>query len=110
MNIEKSVRNNIEAIKLTATEDGKIAGRAFLYLIYNDLHEEPYGLLEDVFVEEAFRSRGLGTVLVKAVIEEAKARKCHKLIGTSRHSRTEVHEWYKKIGFADYGLEFRMDF
>ncbi len=110
MTIETSVRNNIEAIKFTAAEDGKFAGRASLYIIFNDLHEEPYGLLEDVFVDEAFRGRGLGTELVKKVIAEAKGRGCHKLIGTSRHSRKEVHEWYKGLGFQDYGLEFRMDF
>jgi len=41
-------------------------------LIYNDLHPEPYGLLEDVFVEEEFRGQGIGKSLVRAVIEKAK--------------------------------------
>ncbi|MBP6926669.1 MAG: GNAT family N-acetyltransferase [Candidatus Pacebacteria bacterium] len=109
MTIQKAVRNNIEAIRFTVEEGEKVVGWAYLYLIYNSQHEEPYGLLEDVYVDPAFRSKGLGTELVKAVIEEARVRKCYKLIGTSRHSRTEVHEWYKKIGFADYGLEFRMN-
>lgn len=109
MNIQRQERNDIVAMQFTAEEEGKIVGRAYLYLIYNSQHEEPYGLLEDVFVDEAFRGAGIGTELVKVVIEEAKARKCYKLIGTSRHSRKEVHEWYKRLGFQEFGLEFRMD-
>ncbi|MBI5222310.1 MAG: GNAT family N-acetyltransferase [Candidatus Magasanikbacteria bacterium] len=96
-----------KAIKFTVEKDGKVAGRAYLYLIYNNLHTEPYGYLEDVFVEEDCRGQGLGGRLVKAAIAEAKARGCYKIIGTSRHSRAEVHEFYKKLGFEDYGKEFR---
>jgi len=99
-----------EAIKITAEENGKVMGRAFLYLIKNDLHDKPYGLLEDVFVEEEARGGGLGTKLVQAVIDEVKVHGCYKLIATSRESREGVHNWYEKIGFKKYGIEFRMDF
>jgi len=105
----KNIRINSEAIKFIIEKDGKVAGRAYLYLIYNDLHSEPYGFLEDVFIEESYRGQGIGGELVKAVIEEAKELGCYKLIGTSRNSRTEVHEFYKKLGFEDYGKEFRID-
>lgn len=76
----------------------------------NNLHEEPFGLLEDVFVEEEFRGQGLGTQLTKAVIEGAKKHNCYKLICTSRHSKIEVHKLYQRLGFKNHGLEFRMDF
>lgn len=98
-----------KAVKITFEQSGKTVGRAYLYVIYNDLHKKPYGYLEDVFVEEEFRGKGIGGQLVKAVIEEAKARGCYKLVGTSRHSRPEVHDFYKKLGFEEYGKEFRMD-
>lgn len=99
-----------KAIKFEMKDKDNVVGRAFLYLIYNDLHGKPYGLLEDVFVDEDYRGKGIGTKLVQVVIEEAKKRKCYKLVGTSRHSRTELHKWYEKLGFENYGLEFRMDF
>lgn len=98
-----------QAIKFTIEEEGKQAGRAYLYLIKNDLYDKVYGFLEDVFVEEEFRSKGMGTELLKAIIEEAKARDCIKLVGTSRYSRPQVHEWYERLGFKDWGKEFRMD-
>lgn len=97
------------AVKFEAVDGEKIIGRGFLYLVKNELHEKPYGLLEDVFIDEDYRSRGVGTDLVKAIIAEAGKSGCYKLVGTSRHSRTELHKWYDKLGFKNYGLEFRMD-
>ena len=91
-------------------ESGMEIARAYLYIMHNDLHERPLGLLEDLFVVERFRSKGLGKQMVQAVIEEAKKRNCYKLIGTSRFSRENVHQFYEKSGFYKRGYEFRMDF
>ena len=110
MQIKKEMKMDAYAIKFTFEEEGNVVGRAYLYIIHNDLHDRPYGLLEDLFVEESQRGKGLGNKLVLAVIEEARERKCTKLIGTSRYARTEVHAWYEKLGFKDYGKEFRIDF
>jgi GNAT superfamily N-acetyltransferase len=89
--------------------EGKIIGRAFLFLIYNDLHSKPYGLLEDVFVEEEYRGKGIGKELVKKVIEKAKELGCYKLIATSRFGRENVHQLYENLGFKKWGYEFRID-
>ncbi len=70
-------------------------GRAFLYLMYNDLRDEPFGMLEDIFIKESERGGGIGTELVKNVIEKAKELGCYKLIATSRHSRPKVHALYE---------------
>ena len=86
---------------------GEIA-RAYLYVMTNDLHAEPFGLLEDVFVDESQRGSGLGTALVQEVITAAREAGCYKLIATSRASRPRVHELYERLGFTNYGLEFRM--
>ncbi|MFA6486689.1 MAG: GNAT family N-acetyltransferase [Candidatus Magasanikbacteria bacterium] len=109
MEFKKELRAS-QAIKITAVENDQVIGRASLYLIYNDLHAEPYGLLEDVFVEEHARGQGLGTKLTETIIAEAKERGCHKLIANSRYSRPEVHKMYEKIGFKDYGKEFKIEF
>lgn len=110
MEIKKEIKKDGYAVKIVAEENGQVLGRAYLYVIFNDLGRGAYGLLEDVFVEENARSRGVGTQLVKAVIAEAQARGCSRLIGTSRYTRPEVHQWYEGLGFRDYGKEFRMDF
>src|SRR3989338_1102120 len=109
MNIRKEKQSNSFAIRFSAEENGVAIGRAYLYILTNDLHPEPFGLMEDVFVEEPYRGQGIGTTLIKAVIEEARTQGCYKLIGQSRYGRERVHEMYTKLGFKDHGKNFRMD-
>jgi GNAT superfamily N-acetyltransferase len=99
-----------EGIRFSVSVDGVEVARAYLYLMRNDLHDEPFGLLEDVFVDESQRGSGLGTRLVQEVVAAAKENKCYKLIATSRDSRPKVHELYRRLGFSDHGREFRIDF
>lgn len=104
-------KNTVEAKgnKFTITESDRIIARAYLYIMHNDLHKKPFGLLEDVYVTKDNRGKGLGTKLVERVIAAAKDEGCYKLIATSRKSRFQVHQLYNKLGFQEYGLEFRMD-
>lgn len=99
-----------KGIKISMEENGKEVARATLYLMSNDLHPEPFGLMEDVFVDEELRGQGIGSELVNQIIEEARKENCYKLVATSRHSREKVHELYEKLGFKNHGIEFRMDF
>jgi GNAT superfamily N-acetyltransferase len=95
--------------RFSVSADGKEIGRAYLYLLSNDLHDVPFGLLEDVFVDESARGDGIGTALVREVISAAREVGCYKLIATSRVSRPNVHALYERLGFENYGLEFRMN-
>ncbi|PSB22354.1 GNAT family N-acetyltransferase [filamentous cyanobacterium CCP2] len=97
-------------IRLSVDEDGKEVGRAYLYIMQNDLHDEPFGLMENVWVDETYRGQGIGSDLVNTIIQQAKEKGCYKLIATSRSSRSQVHELYKRLGFEAYGIEFRMNF
>ena len=95
-------------IKFSVKKEGKEVARAFLYIMNNDLRKEPFGLLEDVFVDESLRGQGIGTKILNTVISEAKKIGCYKLVATSRHERTAVHKLYEKLGFKNFGLEFKM--
>lgn len=97
-------------IRISITENGTEAGRAYLYVMHNDLHDRPFGLMEDVFVDDSYRGQGIGSRLVRQIIEAAKQANCYKLIATSRLSRPQVHALYEKLGFAQHGVEFRLDF
>ena len=98
-----------ECIRITVQEREKEIARAYLYILKNDLHNEPIGYMEDVFVDVAYRSLGVGTKLLKNLIFEAKNRGCYKLVGTSRIEREKVHALYIRLGFVEHGKEFRMD-
>lgn len=97
-------------IKLFIEQDGKEIARAYLYLLHNDLHKEPFGYMEDVFVDESLRGQGIGTEIVRVLIQKARESGCYKLICTSRYENTKAHELYSRLGFKDHGKEFRIDF
>ena len=96
--------------KFIAKEDSKEIGRIFVYLIQNDLHEgATYALIEDMFVEEEYRGKGVASALMEQAISFAKAQKCYKIIMQSRYENTQVHAWYVRLGFTDHGKNFRMN-
>ena len=97
-------------IRFSVSDGDSEVARAYLYLMTNDLHDAPFGLLEDVFVDESQRGSGIGTGLVREVLAAAREAGCYKLIATSRTSRPRVHELYERLGFENHGFEFRMDF
>jgi len=69
-----------KGIKFLIEIDGKVVGRAFLYILNNNLHKKPFGFLEDVFIEKDLRGKGIGTELLNKVIDEAKRNKCYKIV------------------------------
>src|SRR5436190_4802090 len=105
MQIERQERS-AKGIRFSIRGVGGEIARAYLYVMTNDLHDAPFGLLEDVFVDESQRGGGLGTTLVKEVISAAQEAGCYKLIATSRTSRPKVHELYERLGFENHGVEF----
>jgi len=106
-NINKKIIK-AEGIKFFVEKDGREVARAFLYIMNNDLKKEPFGFLEDLFVDEALRGQGIGTELLNMVIAEAKKLGCYKLVATSRYERESVHKMYEKAGFKNFGIEFKM--
>jgi GNAT superfamily N-acetyltransferase len=89
--------------------NGKIqVGWIYFYPLVNS-HPTSVGYVEDLFVDENFRNRGIGTTLACSVLEFAKQTGCYKSIATSRHENIRVHSFWRKLGYRDYGKEFRLD-
>lgn len=96
-------------LRFSINRDGREIARAYFYLMKNDLHDAPFGLLEDLYVDESHRGAGIASSLVREIVSAAPEAGCYKLIATSRTSRPIVHDLYRRLGFSDYGVEFRMD-
>jgi GNAT superfamily N-acetyltransferase len=109
MDFKMEIKKDTRSVKLSAAEDGKVVGWAYLYIISNDRHDEPYGFLENVYIEKEFRGQGVGTRLIEQVISKARELGCYKLVATSRDSNEQAHKFYKKFGLKSHGLEFRLD-
>ena len=108
MIIKKEIEKRSYAVKFSVEDEGKTVGTVRLYIMYNEVHTEPFGFLEYVLVDENYRGKGLGKKLVDSVIEEAKKLGCYKLILTC--SNKELYGWYKSFGFEERGSGFRMNF
>ncbi len=93
---------------MSVEDGGREIGRAFLYILKNDLRDQPFGYFEDLFVDENYRKQGVGTKIIKELIKLAKENNCYKIVATSRHESENVHRLYKKIGFEDFGKEFKI--
>ena len=88
---------------------GRELARVRLYILDNDLHRRPFGLIEDLYVAPEHRGQGLAKKLLARALAEARRHRCYKLIANSRTERPEVHGLYRGLGFQDHGIEFRLD-
>ncbi len=76
-------------------------GRVCIYLMYSDLQGQPFALIEDVYVDETYRSKGLGAGLVEQVVELAQKVNCYKLIANSRISISKADQGYTTWQLTD---------
>jgi GNAT superfamily N-acetyltransferase len=94
---------------LVAEENGNVQATATIYLINVAIRNRPYALFEGLVVDKSARGKGIGTKFFEEMIEIAKHLNCYKIIFTSGKDRTDAHKFYEKLGFKQWGLEFRMD-
>ena len=95
--LDRIVRS-LEAELWVVREDNTIVGMATLALV-----TRPEGIaarVEDVVIRDGERGKGYGTLLLKKLIERAKARGASVVQLTSNPSRTAANMLYKKLGFT----------
>ena len=98
-----------ECFRISAREGKDELGHVFLYLIWNDLHEHPYALVEDLGVHEMARHKGIGRMLMEAPRTIAMDRHCYKIIANSHEKRTAARTLYLSMGYRAHATEFRLD-
>lgn len=88
-----------------AEEDGKLVGYICGYT-----EERPSrifdkkGMIEDWFVRQEYRNKGVGKQLLDALIKEFKKEKCTHLYVSAFANNHETIEKYHKMGFIDMDL------
>jgi GNAT superfamily N-acetyltransferase len=90
--------------------DGAVVGTFVLVTIDNLNHQgRPVGLVENVVVDPALRSRGIGEAMMRFAMERCRERRCYKLILSSGAARTDAHRFYDRIGFRRHGASFLVE-
>jgi GNAT superfamily N-acetyltransferase len=88
----------------------RIVGTVALSVIPNLSHKgAPYGIIENVVVDERHRSKGYGEALIQHAINEARRAGCYKVSLTSNKRRTEAHRFYERLGFQRTHEAFRLN-
>ena len=94
-------------IFVAQNEQREIVGTATLFVTQRFIHKGgKVGHLEDLAVKKGFERKGIGSSLVRRVIEEAKKQGCYKLI---LDCKDENIPFYEKLGFKRKGNQMRLD-
>jgi N-acetylglutamate synthase-like GNAT family acetyltransferase len=86
---------------LIIVEDaGKIIGTSQLTIItYLTYQGGKRGQIEGVRIDELYRGRGIGKIMIEWAISKAREIGCHLVQLTMDKQRLETIEFYKKLGF-----------
>jgi GNAT superfamily N-acetyltransferase len=96
---------------LVAEEMGIVVGTTIMAVLPGFAHgTSPFAVVEYVVVDEKYRSKGIGKLLMKSVISLAKSAGCYKIILTSDNRRERAHKFYKSLGFEPSAQGFRLYF
>lgn len=89
-------------LSFVAEEDQKVVG--FIVGKINDKSHKvlnKQGYIEEFFVTEGKRGKGIGTMLFNKIVEEFKKHNCNHLGTDGYVTNTKALEYYRKLGFQD---------
>jgi len=85
---------------------GEIAGLAAAYLGHALEFDSAYGQLTGLVVDERWRGRGLGRLLMERMEDALRDRGATIFVLTSGYRRAEAHKFYEHIGYRATGVRF----
>ena len=83
---------------LVAEDDGQVAGYALFFPTYSTFLARPSLYLEDLFVREESRGRGIGEALLRRVAARALARGCGRFEWTVLDWNVRAQRFYEAMG------------
>lgn len=94
---------------LVAEQQGVVVGMCQL-LVFRHLQARGgrCAELESVHVRADCRARGIGSALVRAAVDEARARGCYRVQLTSNARRDGAHRFYRRLGFEPSHVGFKL--
>ncbi len=96
-------------VYVAEAEEGVVATYT-LYLLPNLGHGgRPFAVMESVAVAREAQGKGIGTLLVRHALGEARRAGAYKLALSSALHREAAHRFYQALGFRVYGLSLAVD-
>jgi ribosomal protein S18 acetylase RimI-like enzyme len=97
----------VSAISFLCLDGDVTVGRVTL-VIQEKPDGRPGGIIEDVWVHEDFRRRGIASELMGYAIEHARSANCYKVVLICE-ADTQAHAMYRKLGFRNHQQAMRID-
>lgn len=88
-----------DSVIYVATNNHVLAGFVQLYPLFSSTRMEPMWLLNDLFVQEAYRGRGISVQLIDAAKAHCKATKACGLLLETAKTNIIGNQLYPKTGF-----------
>ncbi|WP_100182395.1 GNAT family N-acetyltransferase [Candidatus Nitrosotenuis aquarius] len=105
--ILEKISKNPDHVIFVAEYNDKIIGSTTLLIEQKFIHDGgKVGHIEDVVVSKEFQSKGIGVIIIRAVLDYAKSQGCYKTILDCDDS---VKPFYEKMGFARHSNGMRYD-
>jgi GNAT superfamily N-acetyltransferase len=103
--IDTDARNRL----LVAERDGVIVG-SFQLTYVPDMQPDgrEVAIIENVIVDARVRSGGVGSAMMRWVVEEARRRGCSQVKLTSNNKRADAHRFYARLGFEATHTGFKI--
>jgi len=95
--IEQIISNQNSHLFFAINDQGKYVGMITVGFYISPTGKKSW--VEDVLVDEVFRGKGIGKLLVEFAINFAKEQKATSLMLTSNPTRISANKLYKKLGF-----------
>ena len=96
--IAAHLRNDTSAI-FVARASGKAAGFAQLFKTYSTTYLAPSLILEDLFVDPAYRNRGVASALLNRALEHAKETGAAGMFLETAEDNTAAQRVYERAGW-----------
>jgi ribosomal protein S18 acetylase RimI-like enzyme len=85
----------------------RVIGSYALLVMDNLAHMgSPSAVVEDVVVDQALRSQGIGHQMMAHALARAREAGCYKLALSSNLRRERAHAFYESLGFQQHGISF----
>jgi ribosomal protein S18 acetylase RimI-like enzyme len=110
--IWKDIINKKIKYFIAINDKNKIIATAFLAIIPNLTIKGDFGVIGNVITDRKYRKRGIGSEIIKNILDYAKRNNCFFVTVESNRNRTEAQSFYKDLGFdgeSKTAFNFRLD-
>lgn len=104
--------DNPDAILLVADDNGDVLGYAYGAVEGYDYMSlrGPAGILHDILVEPPYRRRGVGQLLLDAMLKELEARGVPRVVLTTAEKNADAQRLFDRSGFRRTMIEMTREF